>query len=246
MTNKNRLPQHIAIIMDGNRRWARENKLQMIAGHRKAAEDRIDELVDYCIKKEIPYLTLWAFSTENWNRPKNEVKGIMNLLREALETSLKKLHEKGVKFNTIGELSRFDQDIQDQLEFWKKETKNNTAITVTFALNYGGRDEIVRAVKKLLKEKAGQGKAAELKAELKEVAAEISEPEIEKFLDTSNLPDPDLIIRPGREKRLSGFLTWQNVYSELYFSDVLMPDFGAEELEKALDEFARRKRRFGR
>lgn len=238
------LPQHIAIIMDGNRRWARQHKLKIIAGHRQVAEERIDELVEYCIKLSIPYLTLWAFSTENWNRDPEEVGGIIDLLRETLGTSLEKLHRKGVRVNTIGDLSRFDQDIQQQLGYWRRETAGNQQITVTFALNYGGRDEIVRAVKAWGNDVLAS--AQKSNQDLQKKIEQFSEGALGKYLDTSELPDPDLIIRPGREKRLSGFLTWQSVYSELYFSDTLMPDFDSEELQKALDDYAQRKRRFGR
>lgn len=218
------IPQHVAIIMDGNRRWARQNGLAIIKGHRKVAEEMIERLADFAIAKGIKFLTLWAFSTENWQRPSEEVKGIMELFRETFATSSKRLHQKGVRVAIIGDLSRFPEDIQDGVNFWLKETKNNQKLTVTFALNYGGRDELLRAVR------AGGD-------------------DFENHLDTKKmivLPDPDLLIRPGGEKRLSGFLTWQSVYTELYFTDVLMPDFDEQEFAKALADYASRQRRFGK
>lgn len=223
-TTKAIIPQHVAIIMDGNRRWARQNGLAIIKGHRKVAEEMIERLADFAIAKGIKFLTLWAFSTENWQRPSEEVKGIMELFRETFATSSKRLHQKGVRVAVIGDLSRFPEDIQDGVNFWLKETKNNQKLTVTFALNYGGRDELQRAVRA-----GGEN--------------------FENHLDTKKmivLPDPDLLIRPGGEKRLSGFLTWQSVYTELYFTDVLMPDFDEEEFAKALADYASRQRRFGK
>ncbi len=218
------IPKHVAIIMDGNRRWARQNGLSIIKGHRKVAEEMIERLADFAILKGIAYMTLWAFSTENWQRPEDEVDGIMDLFRETFSTSAEKLHKKGVRVAVIGDLSRFPKDIRDGVNFWIKETENNQKLIVTFALNYGGRDEIKRAV-------------------------QIGGRDFEQFLDTQKmiaLPDPDLLIRPGGEKRLSGFLTWQTVYSELYFTDVLMPDFDEKEFAKALEDYAQRQRRFGK
>lgn len=225
MTETNRLiPQHVAVIMDGNRRWARQQGLAIIKGHRKVAEEMLERLADFAIAKGIKYLTLWAFSTENWKRPKDELDGIMALFRETFSTSAEKLHKKGVRVAAIGDLSRFPEDIREGVEFWVKETKANHKLIVTFALNYGGRDDIKRAVK-------------------------LGGEEFENFLDTKkiiDLPDPDLLIRPGGEKRLSGFLTWQTIYTELYFTDVLMPDFDEKEFAKALEDYAQRQRRFGR
>lgn len=218
------IPAHVAIIMDGNRRWARKNGLAIIRGHRKVAEEMIERLADFAISKGIKFLTLWAFSTENWQRPDEEVAGIMDLFRETFATSAEKLHKKQVRVAVIGSMTRFPKDIQEGVDYWVKETKNNQKLTVTFALNYGGRDEIKRAVK---------------------LAGE----EFEQFLDTKRiveLPDPDLLIRPGGEKRLSGFLTWQTIYTELYFTDVLMPDFDEKEFEIALADYKERQRRFGK
>ena len=231
VSSVNNLPQHIAIIMDGNRRWARKKGLAIIKGHRRVAEELIEELADHCIKKGIGYLTLWAFSTQNWNRNLVEVRLMMDLFREMLDKNTKQLHQKGIKIKTIGDLSRFDQDIRQKIKRGVEKTKQNQNLTLTFALNYGGRDELLRAVSQVNKLPS---------------RAKITQEIITQNLDTANLPDPDLIIRPGGEKRLSGFLTWQSEYSELYFSDVLMPDFGTTELDKALAEYQHRQRRFGK
>lgn len=222
---------HVAIIMDGNRRWARQHKLELLRGHEKVANEVIQQLVDRATELNIAYLTLWAFSTENWQRDEGEVTGILNLLRSAFSRNAAELHEKGVKLNTIGNLSKFPKDIQESVAKWVEISKNNTKITVTFALNYGGRDEILRAMNALrAKEPSDQP---------------ITEEIFSSYLDTNTLPDPDLIIRPGGEKRLSGLLPWQSTYSELYFTDVLMPDFGPAELDKAVADFQVRQRRFG-
>lgn len=221
---KSLIPDHVVIIMDGNRRWARQHGLSIIKGHRKVAEEMIERLADFAILSKVKYLTLWAFSTENWQRSSEEVDGIMNLFRETFATSSERLHKKGVRVAVIGDISKFPKDIQDGVNFWVNETKNNQKLIVTFALNYGGRDEIKRAVA-------------------------LGGEDFEEFLDTKkaiNLPDPDLLIRPGGEKRLSGFLTWQTVYTELYFTDVLMPDFDEKEFSKALNDYASRQRRFGK
>lgn len=231
------VPQHIAIIMDGNRRWARLQGLAIIKGHRKTAEETIERLADHCIKTGVKYLTLWAFSTENWQRDLEEVQGIMNLFRETFSTAAERLHKKQVRVHTIGDLSRFPDDIREGVENWCVETAKNERLIVTFALNYGGRDEILRAIKKMC-----------LNNPKLDVNA-VTEDFFAQYLDTRQgiaLPDPDLIIRPGGEERLSGYLPWQGVYSELYFTEVLMPDFTEIELQKALDNFAARQRRFGK
>ena len=217
------LPSHVAIIMDGNRRWAKARHLPAVAGHRAAVEGRLEELIDHAGHLGIPYITFWAFSTENWERPKDEVKGIMGIFRMALAKYAEKMIKKGARLKVIGDMSKFDKDIREGLEKFIKMSESNNKITVTFALNYGGRDEIRRAVKG---------------AENKE--------EFEKYLDTAGMPDPDLIIRTGGEQRLSGFMLWQAEYSELYFTKVLMPDFDAEEMDKALEEYGERERRRGK
>ncbi len=232
---KSDLPKHIAIVMDGNRRWARAHGFEMILGHRKVANEVIEQLADACIERGIPYFTLWAFSTENWQRDKTEVQAMMSLFREMLTKNIDKLHKKGIRISTIGDISAFDTDIQENISRGVEQTKNNTTLTLTFALNYGGRDELTRAVKTIAQ------RVKDNRLQLTEVTEEL----ISNTLDTTHLPDPDLIIRPGGELRLSGYLPWQGVYAELYFTDVLMPDFSAGELDKALAEYAKRQRRFG-
>jgi len=227
-------PQHVAIIMDGNRRWARQQGLQASLGHKQMVEEGIERIVRGAKKLGIKYLTLWAFSTENWQRDKKEVQFLMKLFRQMFTKEVKKLHEKGVRIRTIGDLSRFDQDIQDSIAKWVEETAKNKDITVIFALNYGGQDEILRAINKITQEiKSNNSQPKKL-----------SQSRFEQGLDTADLPKVDLIIRPGGEQRLSGFLAWQSAYAELYFTDVLMPDFDENELTKAVKEFQRRQRRF--
>ncbi|RKY70955.1 MAG: di-trans,poly-cis-decaprenylcistransferase [Candidatus Latescibacterota bacterium] len=221
--NKSKMPKHVGIIMDGNRRWAKKKGLGVVAGHVRAVDEVVEKLIERAGEREVEYLTLWAFSTENWNRDVGELKGIMKLFRRALASKVEKFIKQGARLKMIGDMSRFDEDIQEGMRQAEEMSKNNTKIVVTFALNYGGRDEILRAVEKSKKNGGG----------------------IEDNLDTVGMPDPDLIIRTGGEKRLSGFLTWQSVYSELYFTDILFPDFFPEELDKALEEFQNRQRRFG-
>lgn len=229
-------PQHIAIIMDGNRRWARNQGLAIIKGHRKVANEVIEQLADECILQGVPYLTMWAFSTENWHRDRSEVDAMMNLFREMLETSIDRLHQKEIRVRTIGDISEFAQDIQEKIAEGVEQTKNNTKLTLIFALNYGGRDELLRATRKIA-EQVARGK---LRPE------DIYPETITNSLDTVGLPDPDMIIRPGGEKRLSGYLPWQGVYAELFFTDILMPDFGPQQLRDILDEYKARNRRFGK
>ncbi len=219
-----KIPKHVGIIMDGNRRWAKKRGLTAIAGHAMAVDKVAEDLSERAGELGVEYLTLWAFSTENWDRDKQEVAGIMKLFRKALSSKIEKFVEQGAKLQMIGDMSRFDEDIQEGMKKAEEASKNNTKITVTFALNYGGRDEILRAVEK--SRENGES--------------------LENNLDTVGMPDPDLIIRTGGEKRLSGFLTWQSVYAELYFTDLLFPDFSPAEFDKALEEYERRQRRFGK
>lgn len=231
-----KLPTHIAIIMDGNRRWARKHKLSAVAGHDYVAEKALEPLVDRCIELGIAYLTFWAFSTENWERRKHEVEGMMRVFRKGLKRNVEQLFEKGVRLQIIGDIDKFPKDISEQAKDWIKKSENNKAITVCFALNYGGRDELVRVVKRLLKAISND----------QFLMSNLTEQSFAQFLDTKGMPDPDLIIRTGGEKRLSGFMSWQSAYSELYFPEVLMPDFTAKELDKAIVEYQKRSRRFGR
>ena len=217
--------------MDGNRRWARARGLDSVKGHEYAANNAIEPLIEECVSQKIPYVTFWAFSTENWKRDEEEIKGIFNIFRFALGTLALRFIKRGAKLNLLGDINKFPKDIASKVAEMMTNSAKNKEITVTFALNYGGRDEVLRAVKKIIDEKI--------------TADQITEGLFSSYLDTANLPDPDLIIRTGGEQRLSGFLPWQSTYSELYFTPVLFPDFSAEEFQKALSSFVSRDRRFG-
>jgi len=236
------LPRHVAIIMDGNRRWAKAHGLAAVMGHDKAARDVIEPIVDRAIALGIKFLTFWAFSTENWKRDKQEIRALMGIFREGLKKLGSKLNEKGVRLNVVGEMSKFPEDIRKQTEHYMEISRGNRKITVSFALNYGGRDEIIRAVRKLVAEIL---KGPALPTARPGLHKLISEENFAKFLDTADMPDPDLIIRTGGEFRLSGYFPWQSVYSELYFTNTLWPEFTPEELDKALKDYAGRERRFG-
>lgn len=224
------LPKHVAMIMDGNRRWARGKKLPLFFGHR-AGFNHIEPLVRHAKSLGITHLTFWAFSTENWNREKKEVDALMNLFRKMFSGSLvAKLKKNNVRVKTLGDISAFPNDIEKDIQEVVEDTKNNTAITVNFALNYGGRAEILRAVKKIITEKP------------KEVTEEI----FSGYLYTTGQPDPDLIIRTGGEQRLSGYLPWQSTYSELYFTNTFWPDFDEKKFNEALIDYISRQRRFGK
>lgn len=223
-----KIPTHIAIIMDGNRRWAREHGLPVIAGHQKVADDVLEPLVEHAAKRGVKFITFWAFSTENWQRNATEVEGIMRIFRHVIQKRWARLHEKGVRVRVIGDVSRFAPDIQESLTKVIDQTKDNKKITAVFALNYGGRDEILRAIKRVTDPSV------------------LTEASFSELLDTAGIPDPDFIIRTSGEQRLSGFLPWQSAYSELYFPKFHMPDFTPERLDEALDECQRRHRRFGR
>ena len=222
------IPTHIAIIMDGNRRWAKEHKLPVLAGHQRVSDEVLEPLVEHAAQRGISFITFWAFSTENWNRDAKEVEGIMRIFRHTVRKRWQRLHEKGVRVKVIGDISRFAPDIRKALVGVMEQTAQNKKITAVFALNYGGRDEILRAARSIAD------------------PAKITEREFTGHLDTAGMPDPDFIIRTSGEQRLSGFLPWQSVYSELYFPSWHMPDFTPEKLDEALEEYARRRRRFGK
>lgn len=230
-----RIPQHVAIIMDGNRRWAAEHGLGPVDGHRVAAERAIEPLVEHAAELGIKYLTFWAFSTENWKRDKIELTGLFDIFRTILKRKIDRLMEKGVRIRYLGVVEKFPNGIGEQLKKAVRSTRKNTRITVSFALNYGGRDELLRAMRKM----ARVIKSGKLKV------LDINEATFSQFLDTKGIPDPDLIIRTGGELRLSGYLPWQSVYSELYFTKTYFPAFTPEEFDKALVDFAQRERRFG-
>lgn len=232
--NENRiLPNHIAIIMDGNGRWAKKRSLPRSAGH-AAGSKNFKTIARYCNKIGLKYLTVYAFSTENWKRPKDEVTAIMNILRDYLRDS-KNFKEENIKVQFIGDLSALDEDIIQLIREAEDGSKDATGLHLNIALNYGGRDELVHAMRQIaLKVKNG---------ELDE--NEIEEETVNDHLYTAGQPDPDLIIRPSGEYRLSNYLIWQAAYSEYWFSDVLWPDFKPKHLEKAIDDFNHRNRRFG-
>ncbi len=227
------LPRHIAIIMDGNGRWAKKRSLPRSAGH-AAGSKNFKSIARYCNKIGLEYLTVYAFSTENWKRPKEEVEGIMNILRDYLRDS-KNFKEENIKVKFIGELSALDEDIIQLIRESEEGSENATGLKLNIALNYGGRDEIVHAVKKIA-ENLNNG---DMKIQ------DINENTIGENLYTAGMPDPDIIIRPSGEYRLSNYLIWQAAYSEYWFSDVLWPDFKPKHLEKAIDDYNQRHRRFG-
>lgn len=228
-------PQHVAIICDGNRRWAKQRKLGVLRGHKYAFNRTVSDLADTCIALGIPYVTFWVFSTENWNRPKLEVDGLMNLFRSTFNEKAEEFHKKNIKINHIGELSGFDQDIQEKILESLEKTKNNTALTVTFAANYGGRDELVRSIKKYVRSLKSPDDVSKL-----------TSTDFSHYLDTDDLPDPDMVIRTSGERRLSGFLLWQIEYAELFFPEFHFPDFTGERLVELVDEYQKRQRRFGK
>lgn len=234
MQTENKFPQHIAIILDGNGRWAKKRGLPRNMGHRegaKAVEQMMYDAADLGIK----YVTVYGFSTENWKRPGEEVSALMTILRHYIKRLLKVAMKKDVKCVMIGDRSRFDQDIIDALNDMEEKTKDHKTMTFVLAINYGGRDEIVRSVKQLAQDVA-DGKIT---------PDQIDEASITSHLDTKDIPDPDLMIRTSGEQRLSNYLIWQCAYTEFYFTDVLWPDFDKNELIKAIDYYAGRDRRFG-
>jgi len=222
------LPEHIAIIMDGNRRWAKGHNLPVVAGHRAGAET-LRKIIEACIKYEIKFLTVYAFSTENWKRSEQEVADLMNLMREYLAKLERDNKDRNTRIKVIGDVTRLDSELQEKIKVLQESTRENTGLTIQVALNYGGRDEIIQAIKKL--------SASDIES--------LSSERFSKFLYTSDAPDPDLIIRTAGEQRLSNFLLWQAAYSEFYYTEVLWPDFSSQELEKALTAFSQRTRKFG-
>ncbi|MDO5518442.1 MAG: isoprenyl transferase [Clostridium sp.] len=230
-----RIPNHIAIIMDGNGRWAKERNLPRGMGH-KAGVETIRIILKEAVRLGVKNLTLYAFSTENWARPKDEVGGIMKLLVTYLRKELKECNENGVKMNVLGDITRLPEECQTALHDAIETTKDNTVINLNFALNYGGRAEIVRAFK-LITEDINKNKISE---------EDISEELINQYLYTKGIPDPDIIIRPSGEQRLSNFLLWQCAYSEFWYSNINWPDFKEEDLRRAICDFQNRDRRFGK
>jgi undecaprenyl diphosphate synthase len=225
----------VAIIMDGNGRWAKQRLMSRIKGHEKGAE-AVRMAVRTCRELGIPFLTLYAFSTENWQRPKTEVSALMGLLRRFLQAELNDLIRNGIRLHIIGGRERLPADVQRALTDAMAQTRENSALQLNLALNYGGRDEIIRAVRAL----AVEVQAGRLHP------ADIAEPLFVDRLDTAGIPDPDLLIRTGGEMRISNFLLWQLAYTEIFVTPTLWPDFNREQFERILNEFQRRERRYGR
>lgn len=231
-----KVPTHVAVICDGNRRWAKGKGLAAVKGHQHAAAAVFEPLVDTALALGIKVLTFWVFSTENWQRSPLEVRSLMELLRTQLRQYQTRLHDRNVKIETIGDLRPFPIDIQQLLVEAKERTQSNTAMTVVFALNYGGRDELTRAARRV----------AELVQRGELAVEDIDQTTLAQHLDTAGLPDPELIIRTGGEQRLSGFLPWQTTYAEFAFTNTFFPDLTPEIFTHLIEEFAGRQRRFGR
>jgi undecaprenyl diphosphate synthase len=226
-----KIPTHIAIIMDGNGRWALSRSLPRLAGHRAGTEN-LRRIIEACIEFGIQYFTIYAFSTENWGRPEEEVQGLMQILEDVIDRELQELHEQGVKLRHIGRLDRLNPMLRSKVLHAIELTKNNNRLVLNVAFNYGGRDEIVHAIQRIIRD----GIPAE----------EVTDELVSRYLYTAGVPDPDLIIRTSGELRGSNFLIWQGAYCEWYFTPTYWPDFDKEQLRLALEEFSHRERRYGR
>lgn len=226
-----RVPVHIAIIMDGNGRWAKQRGLPRLAGHRAGTEN-LRRILRACVEFGVKILTIYAFSTENWGRPEAEVKGLMHILEDVIDRELPELNKEGVQLRHIGDLSRISPQLQKKVRYAIEMTRHNTQLILNVAFNYGGRAEIVRAVRQIVQ--------AAHRPE------EITDELVSKYMYTSELPDPDLVVRTSGELRISNFLLWQAAYAEYYVADVYWPDFNKEELRKALIDYGQRDRRYGR
>lgn len=229
------IPNHVAIILDGNGRWAKKRFMPRNYGHMQGAKV-VEQICEDADSIGIKYLTVYAFSTENWNRPQDEVEALMKLLRNYLKDCIKRANNNNMRVRVIGEKSRLSDDIRSKIDELEECSKNNTGLNFTIALNYGSRDEIVRAVREISKD-VKDGKISE---------SDIDDKMISDYLDTRGIPDPDLLIRTSGEERLSNFLLWQLAYTEFYFTDILWPDFNKKELIKAVEKYNERDRRFGK
>jgi len=228
-------PSHVAVIMDGNGRWAKAQGLTRVAGHKKGV-DSVKSAIKSCLEHGVPYLSIFAFSSENWKRPEGEVNALMELLVNALETQTKKLNENGIRLNLIGDLSKFSSRIQNLAQNAIEQTSGNDKLVLSVAINYGGRWDIVESCK-IIARQVEQGDMS---------IDDINEKKFEEYLSTYGMPDPDLVIRTSGEYRISNFLLWQAAYAEFYFTDVLWPDFGDTEFTQALLQYTNRDRRFGK
>ncbi len=231
---KNQVPEHVAIILDGNRRWAKKRFLPSKAGH-AAGSRAVEQICEDAWNLGIKYLTVYAFSTENWKRSEDEVAALMKLLRQYLKDCIKRSMKNNMCVRVIGDITVLDEDLKNSIRELEEISKDNTGLHFQVALNYGSRDEMLRAMRNMSDDIA----AGKYRAE------EISEEVFASYLDTNGIPDPDLLIRTSGEERLSNFLLWQLAYTEFYFTDVLWPDFNKKELQKAIDYYSRRDRRFG-
>jgi len=230
------LPKHIAIIMDGNGRWAKAQDLPRMEGHRKGVL-AAEEIITAARELKIPYLTLYAFSDENWRRPQEEIDVLMFLLKEFLISRQEKMLKNGIRFQTVGDVAKLPEEVQKTIDQTKEITKNGKDLTLILALSYGARNEIVRAVNSLLQVPVPKSRVP---------SPTITEDFFAQHLDTKDFPDPDLLIRTGGEIRISNFLLWQAAYAELYFTKTMWPDFTPADLKKAIEEFEKRERRFGK
>lgn len=228
------IPQHVAIILDGNGRWAKAKGMPRNYGHAQGSKN-VERICEEAWRLGIKYLTVYAFSTENWNRPQDEVDALMNLLRRYMKTCLTTAAKNDMKVRVIGDITRLDEDIRSRILELEEATKNNGGLNFQIAINYGSRDELVRGIRRLAQDCVDN----------KQDPAEITEAVIERYLDTHGIPDPDLLIRTSGEQRLSNFLLWQLAYTEFYFTDVHWPAFTKEELIKAIEQYNKRDRRFG-
>lgn len=229
-----RVPQHVAIILDGNGRWAKSKGMPRNYGHAQGSKN-VERICEEAWRMGIKYLTVYAFSTENWNRPRSEVDALMKLLRNYMKTCLRTAEKNDMKIRVIGDITSLDDDIKGRIAELEEASKNNNGLNFTIAINYGSRDEMIRAMRRL----AGDCADGKVRAE------DIDEALYETYLDTHGIPDPDLLIRTSGELRLSNYLLWQLAYTEFYFTDVLWPDFTKAELEKAIGQYNSRERRFG-
>lgn len=229
------VPQHIAIILDGNGRWAKAKGMPRNYGHAQGSKN-VEKICETAYKMGVKYLTVYAFSTENWNRPQSEVDALMGLLRNYMKTCLKTAEKNRMKVRVIGDVTKLDEDIRKRIAELEEASKNNDGLNFQIAINYGSRDEMVRAMRKMMRD-CEEGKIA---------SDEVTEERFETYLDTHGIPDPDLLIRTSGEQRLSNYLLWQLAYTEFYFTDVPWPDFSKKELEKAIEQYNNRDRRYGK